>query len=72
MWLKKYKKDKMFIMVKRRVSNLYVIQSRHANLKNSHAELKEKLKNQRKKETDRNTPRFSMAKGMCKITKRPS
>ena len=43
MWLKKYKKDKMFIMVKRRVSNLYVIQSRHAHLKNYHAEFKIKI-----------------------------
>jgi hypothetical protein len=42
--LKKYKKDKMFIMVKRRVSNLYVIQSRHANLRYSHAEFKIKMK----------------------------
>ena len=43
MWLKKYKKYQTFIMVKRRVSNLYVIQSRHANLKDSHAELKIKI-----------------------------
>ena len=42
MWLKKYKKYQTFIMVKR-VSNLYVIQSRHANLKDSHAELKIKI-----------------------------
>ena len=38
MWLKKYKKDQTFIMVKRTLSNLYVIQSRHANLKDSHAD----------------------------------